>query len=733
MSKKLRLKCFTSNYESKPTGNKRNDRIPRTPSRNMKSKVEAQPRKVTKMNRVVEPIRDVDVKHSLLKANSELIYATCKKSMFDRVHDMCLLDFVENVNSRAKSAKKHKKQNIWKPTGHVFTKVGLKWKPTGRTFTIVGNSCPLTRFTLSKVVPPKKTTSHSVETQKPELKVYSRKPKNVKNIGCPDCSLASRLWMFKTYDREPLSAHELSSKTKSWLWHRRLSHLNFGTLNKLAKDGLARGIPRLKFQKDHLCSACALGKNKRTTEFVNQTLREFYENVGISHQTSVARTPQQNDVVERRNQTLVEAAHTIDDWDRLFQPMFDEYFNPPSIAVTLVQEAAALRAVVLVDSPVSTCINQDAPSIKSTSQGSSSNIRQIHTLFEYLGKWTKDHPIANVIGDPSRFVPMRKQLQTDAMWCYFDAFLTSVEPKNFKQAMTETSWIDAIQEEIHEFQRLEKDGFGAVLKNKARLVAQGFRQEKGIDFEESFSPVARIEAIRIFVANAIDKNMMIYEMDVKTAFLNGKLKEEVYISQPEGFLDHDNPSHVYKLKKALYGLKQAPRAWYDMLSSFLISQHFSKGAVDPTLFTRQARNDLLLVKIYVDDIIFVSTNTAMCTEFANQMTTKFKMSMMGNMSFFLRLQISQSPRGIFINQSKYASKIVKKYGLLTTEYVDTPMVEKNKLDEDLQGKQVDATLYGGMIRSLMYLTSSRPDLIYAACLCARYQAKPTEKHLQAMK
>ncbi|GKC93393.1 retrovirus-related pol polyprotein from transposon TNT 1-94, partial [Tanacetum coccineum] len=171
----------------------------------------------------------------------------------------------------------------------------------------------------------------------------------------------------------------------------------------------------------------------------------------------------------------------------------------------------------------------------------------------------------------------------------------------------------------------------------------------------------------------------------------------------------ENPSHVYKLKKALYGLKQAPPAWYDIRSSFLNSQHFSKGAVDPTLFTRKARNDLLL------------------------MTTKFKMPMMGHMSFFLGLQISQSHRGIFINQSKYASEIVKKYGLLTTDSVDTPLVEKSKLDEDLQGKQVDATLYRGMIGSLMYLTSSRPDLIHAVCLCARYQAKPTEKHLQAVK
>nr|GEX70256.1 hypothetical protein [Tanacetum cinerariifolium] len=183
---------------------------------------------------------------------------------------------------------------------------------------------------------------------------------------------------------------------------------------------------------------------------------------------------------------------------------------------------------------------------------------------------------------------------------------------------------------------VKTDEFGGVLKNKAILVAHGFRQEEGVDFEESFVIVARIEA-------------------------------------NQGFVDQDNPSHVYKLKKALYGLKQAPRTWYDMLSRFLISQHFSKGAVDPILFTRKAGNDLLLVQIYVDDIIFASTKTAMCNEFANSMTTKFKISMMGQMLFFLGLQISQSPRGIFINQSKYASEIVKKYGMLSSDSVDTPL------------------------------------------------------------
>nr|GEV91039.1 hypothetical protein [Tanacetum cinerariifolium] len=366
------LKCSTSNYRSNPIGNKKNDRISQTPSRNMKNKVEAQPRKVNTKNHVVEPIRDVDVKHSLLNTNS--IYATCKKSMFDSVHDMCLLDFVKNMNSHAKSAKKHKKQSIWKPTCHVFTEVGFKWKPTGRTFTIV-------------------------------------------------------------------------------------------VLMVFVVDG-----------KD-----------------------------------------------------------------------------------TAVPVVVAPRAVDLADSPVSTSIGQDALS---------------------TSRWTKDHPIANIIGDPSRSVSIRKQLQTDVMWCYFDAFLTFIEPNNFKQAMNKLSSIDAMQEEIYEYKRLEvwglvpcqdkvmliklkwiykvkMDEFGGVLKNKARLVTQGFRQDEGIDFEESFAPVARIEAIH------------------------------------------------------------------------------------------------------------------------------------------------------------------------------TPMVEKSKLDEDLQGTPVDATLYRGMIGSLMYLTSSIHDLIYAICLCARYQAKLIEKHLQA--
>ncbi|GKB97410.1 integrase, catalytic region, zinc finger, CCHC-type containing protein, partial [Tanacetum coccineum] len=572
----------------------------------------------------------------------------------------------------------------------------------------------------------------------------------------------------------------------------------------LAKDGLARGIPRLKFQKDHLCSACSLGKSKKYfhqpkaedtnqeklyllhmdllarcvwlvligkryilvivddysrftwvrflktkdevpvaiikcikniqvrlkatvrnvrtdngTEFVNQTLREWYENVGITHQTFVARTPQQNGrgyqycllhpkpffdtppiqqnsirayarqetglsffhvfgslcyptndhddlgkfdakadigifvgyapakkvfrIYNRRTRIITETIHVTfdeltamaseqfssgpelqhmtpaasstglvsnhvsqqpcippirDDWDWLFQPMFNEYFNPPPIVVSLVQEAAAPRAKVLPESPASTSIDQDAPSTSNPSSQEQEHSPIISQGFEESPKTPTFHD------DPLNESPNKDSTShgSSSNVRQLHTLLEHIEPKNFKQAMTESSWINAMQEEIHEFKRLEvwelvpcpdnvfliklkwiykvkTDESGRVLKHKARLVAQGFRKEEGINFKESFAPVARTEAIRIFVAYAAHKNMLIYQMDVKTAFLNGELKVEVYVFQPEGFVDQDNPSHVYKLKKALYGLKQAPRAWYDMLiclSSLLSLNKFSK-------------------------------------------------------------------------------------------------------------------------------------------------------------
>ncbi|GJR06152.1 retrovirus-related pol polyprotein from transposon TNT 1-94 [Tanacetum coccineum] len=474
-------------------------------------------------------------------------------------------------------------------------------------------------------------------------------------------------------------------------------------------------------------------RNVRTdngTEFVNKDLTVYYESVGITHETTVLRTPQQNGVVERRNRTLVEVARTMlifsmalisglvpnptsaipyvpptyKELEILFQPMFDEYFEPPTVD-RLVPHVPAAQVPVNPSGPsVSISVDQDAPlgnhSPSSSDHQSSSvhhdvaadhsfkvnpfapaNHKSFYNVFapdlyseasssgeisiaesnqstqphEHLRKLTDSHPINNIIGNPSRPVSTRKQLATDALWCFYNSVLSKVKPKNFKSAVTEDCWFEAMQEEIHEFDRLQVklDEYGHVLKNKARLVAKGYRQEEGIDFEESFTLVARLEAIRIFIANVASKNMMVYQMDVKTAFLNGELKEEVYVSQPEGFVDPDHLNHIYRLKKALYGLNQAPRR----------GKH------------------TLHVQIYVDDIIFASTDPRDC------------------------LQISQNPRGIFIKQSKHANEILKKFDFHKSDPVDTPMVERSKLDEDHFGIPIDQTRYRSMVGSLMYLTA----------------------------
>ncbi|GJY50434.1 retrovirus-related pol polyprotein from transposon TNT 1-94 [Tanacetum coccineum] len=268
-----------------------------------------------------------------------------------------------------------------------------------------------------------------------------------------------------------------------------------------------------------------------------------------------------------------------------------------------------------------------------------------------------------------------------------------------------------------------------IIRNKSCLVAKGYRQEEGIGFEESFAPVVRLEAVRIFVAYAAHQNFPIYQMDVKTAFLNGLLKEEVFVCPPDVFVDPDFLNHVYRLKKALYGLKQAPRAWYDKISSFLIEHHFTKGIADLTLLTRRHVDDILLVKIYVDDIIFRSTKPVFAKRFENLMKDNLDMLMIGEMKFFLRLQVHQSPRGIFICQSQYTMDLFKKHGMEKCDTVFTPMAT-TKLDADLQGTQVDQTKYHSMIRGLIYLTASRPDIAFATFICARYQAHPTEKHLK---
>nr|GEX74186.1 retrovirus-related Pol polyprotein from transposon TNT 1-94 [Tanacetum cinerariifolium] len=312
----------------------------------------------------------------------------------------------------------------------------------------------------------------------------------------------------------------------------------------------------------------------------------------------------------------------------------------------------------------------------------------MHTFYQHHPSehyWTKDHPLEQVIGNPSQSEELHQFDRLD-VWELVD--------KPLCKNVINMKWL----------WENKRDEENTIIRNKSRLVDKGYAEKEGVDFEESFAPVARLEAIRLFIAYATHKSFTVYQMDVKTTFLYGPLKEEVYMNQPDGFVDPYHPDKVYCLKKALYGLKQAPRAW----------------------------GDILLVQIYVDDIIFGSTNPKLSKQFEKLMHNKFEMPMMGELKFFLGFQIHQSPCGIFINQAKYAQEIPIKHGMTSCDNIGTLMATKH-LDADLSGTLVEQTKYQSMVGALMYLTASRPDIMHATCYCARYQAKPTEKHLTAVK
>ncbi|GJT28799.1 retrovirus-related pol polyprotein from transposon TNT 1-94 [Tanacetum coccineum] len=367
-------------------------------------------------------------------------------------------------------------------------------------------------------------------------------------------------------------------------------------------------------------------------------------------------------------------------------------------------------------------------------------------------KESKDHPLGTVIGNLNQRT-LRSQVQNQSN---FFCFVSSVEPKNIKEAIQDESWTMAMQEELNQFKtndvwclvpppknqtiigtkwvfKNKLDENGVVSRNKARLVAQGYNQQEGIDFDETYAPVARLESIRILLAYACAHDFKLFQMDVKSAFLNGFINEEVYVAQPPGFVDFEKPNHVFKLKKALYGLKQAPKAWYDRLKAFLIDHMYTMGLVDNTLFTKKKDSHIIIVQIYVDDIIFGSTCQDLYDDFSKIMHDEFEMSMMGELNFYFGLQIKQLEDGIFFNQSKYVKEMLKKFGLENAKPIKTPMSSETKLTRDEEGEPIDDTKYRGMIGSLLYLTASRPDIMFSVCLCARFQEAPKTSHLEAVK
>ncbi|KAI4365385.1 hypothetical protein MLD38_021374 [Melastoma candidum] len=398
---------------------------------------------------------------------------------------------------------------------------------------------------------------------------------------------------------------------------------------------------------------------------------------------------------------------------------------------------------------IQSVIGQDANSEGPSEDNDSDKnlLDRVPTLYK------KRHPMEQVIGDVQKGIQTRRYVN---LFCEHSAFLSQKEPTSIDEALADPNWIIAMQEELNQFERNKVwtlvqrpkdssvvgtkwvfrnklDESGSVVRNKARLMAKGYSQSEGIDYDETYAPVARLEAIRLLLAYACYNDFKLFQVDVKSAFLNGEIKEEVYVDQPPGFEDPKKHDHIYKLDKALYGLKQAPRAWYERLSQFLIEKGYRKGKVDTTLSLKKHGTELLIVQIYVDDIIFGSTNNTLCNEFAELMKGEFEMSMMGELTFFLGLQIRQTSEGTFIHQEKYTKQLLKKYELTNSKHLSTPMSTNAIVEKDESGKDADPSLYRSMIGSLLYLTASRPDILFSVCLCARYQLAPKESHLTHVK
>nr|GFA26095.1 hypothetical protein [Tanacetum cinerariifolium] len=696
--------------KSNPMG----DRVMRNNSQGKKQDVEDHRRNV----KFYKNKTSVTAFNDSLKAktlNVNFVCANCGKCVLNEKHDMCVLKSVNGVHSRTK---------------------------------------------MPIVMP--------VSTRQPKFSVQQYVGKPLKKTVASESNQKPRNITRKLYERV--------SKACSW-WYPKFTPLGYKWKPKSKKENV----------------------NPNVSMPLGTTLHAYFAEEGILHQTSVARTPEQNGVVERRNRTLVEAARTMlsaakvplffwveaiattcftqnhslviprhkkipyhiindqkpsvkffhifgslcyivrdgenldkmkekdetvtmsNELDLLFSLMFDELLNgssqvvSKSSAVTTTdvshqrqpqhttplntQSTTTTSCQVPTQAPTVTSteninqaetiaenaqvendefINIFCTPVQDREETSSRHVdsSNMHTFYQHHPsehRWTKDHPLEQVIRNPSQSVRTRRQLESDGEMCMF-----------------------ALTEELHQFDRLDvwelvdrplcknvinmkwlwknkHNEENTVIRNKSRLVAKGYAQKEGVDFEESFAPVARLEAVRLFIAYVAHKSFTVYHTNVKIAFLYGPLKEEVYVNQPDGFVDPYHPDKVYRLKKALYGLKQAPRAWYDELSNFLVSKGFSKCSIDPTLFITKHGEDILLVQIYIDDIIFGSTNSKLSKRFEILMHSKFEMFMMEELKFFLEIQINQSPR------------------------------------------------------------ASRPDIMHATCYCARFQAKPTEKHLTAVK
>lgn len=337
-----------------------------------------------------------------------------------------------------------------------------------------------------------------------------------------------------------------------------------------------------------------------------------------------------------------------------------------------------------------------------------------------------------------------------ALYCHVD------DPIHFEEAIKDKKWIEAMDEEMNAIERnktwdlvdLPKgkevigvkwvyktkcNAEGKIERHKARLVVKGYKQQYGRDYEETFAPVARMETVRAVLSIAAQNKWKVYQMDVKSAFLNGVLMEEVYIEQPLGYEKKGEEHKVCKLKKALYGLKQAPRAWYSRIDSYLLENGFDKCEGEPTVYIKEKDGKILIVVLYVDDVIFTGNDDQLIKNFKSVMKEEFEMTDMGFLRYFLGIEVDQNEKGIFISQARYVDQVLSRFSMEECKAANTPTVMGLKLSKEDSSKDFDPSLYKSIVGSLMYLTATRPDIMYAVSLISRFMERPKEAHWQAAK
>ncbi|GJT33044.1 retrovirus-related pol polyprotein from transposon TNT 1-94 [Tanacetum coccineum] len=584
--------------------------------------------------------------------------------------------------------------------------------------------------------------------------------KNLKGVDLLKGNCTANLYTINLYEMasvSPICLMARPTSTKSWLWHQHLSHLNFDTINDLSKNDLVTGLPNFKYHKVHLCPSCEQGKSKKASHppkpvpnskqrlhllhmdlcgpmrveridgkwYILVIVDNYSRYTWVHFLKSKDEAPEEIKIFLKKITVLLQAlviiAEAIDtacyfktapsfivDLTKhhtsslMAENRISHFYMYSGLSVILRMTVRTLRSlvqkVILASSlvilllpmlkeftpddtaPIPTNSSSQATNIQNTSQ----DVNELEKQPQHAQQQDNQASIQleivadnvpNAMLDGNTFVNPFAPPSTSAAESSYSQYVdpsnmhTSIEPRNVKEAMIEPTWIDSMQEELLQFKRVPPRG-----RNRfQRILRSG----------------AKMEAIRIFLAYAAHKSFIVFQMDVKTAFLHGTLKEDAYVCQPEGFIDADHPSHVYKLK-------QAPRAWYDELSKFLLQNHFFKGTIDPTLFIRRFDNDILVVQVYEEDIIFGSTNPRYTQLFANLMKNRFEMSMRRGNDVFLGLQVNQSSDGIFINQSNYVLEILKKYGMYLTS-----MEIKDKLDLDKNRTLVDGTKYRSIIGALM--------------------------------